>query len=628
MKRGLKKLIITNKYKFISYLLIVIFLILAIFLFSFSIIRLSNVENVLRILMLFLLYIYLALYIYKGYKYIINKNKKKYIILSIISIIISIILLIFCYYINIVNGTIDSMANKKNNYYTGYLITLKNNKNIETVGLINDKNDIEGYIIANEIIKDNNIKYEIKYYDNYEDMIDDLYNNKIDSAFVQSSYVSYFNEEYDNIKNDTKILYKKTIIKKNKVNNTNKKLDKPFTVLLMGVDSTDNTIESANAFNGDTLMLITFNPKTLNATMFSIPRDLYVPISCKKGASAKINTSSVGGIDCVTDTIKNLLGINVDYYARINFKGVVDLVEALHGINVYVTYPFCEQDSNRDFTNQICLKEGYQQLNGEETLAYARHRHTLPTGDLQRIQNQQLIVEAIAKKLLSLNTLTEFSDILDSIGNNVSTSFNRNEILSIYDIMKQMLLNVISDKDAIVVEKAYLEVYDKTIYNEKRNTYSAALGYYESSLNKIIDALKVNLELKKATLIKEFNFDANTIYEQTLIGKGEKNNIDNPTVPNFVGKDASFVEKWGSDNNITINKIMVDSSDSHFNSNVSIGLVGDQSIKAGTSLTNISSITIYINIYLENNDVEDENNEEENEDNILDNGLEDFFDIN
>ena len=140
---------------------------------------------------------------------------------------------------------------------------------------------------------------------------------------------------------------------KNNILASNKKLDEPFTVLLMGVDSTLNSINTNTAFNGDTLMLITFNPKTLNATIFSIPRDLYVPITCRNNGKAKINSSSVGGVSCVIDTIENLVDIKIDYYSKINFKGVVDLVNALGGIDVNVTYSFCEQDSKRSFKNMI-----------------------------------------------------------------------------------------------------------------------------------------------------------------------------------------------------------------------------------------------------------------------------------
>ena len=600
MKRKLKRLFYTNKSKMLIYLFTIIVFLVPAILFSISIIRLSGIETTIRIIVLFLIACYFFYYIYKCYYYIVNKNKVKFYISTIFTIILAIIFIILSYFINIVYGELGNLTQKDTSLYTGYLISLADTdkKDIKTVGIINDTGDIEGFKIANMIIKENKLKYELKSYDNYDDMIYDLYNNNLDGAFVQNNYLSYFtmDETYLNIASETKVIYKKSSEEKNNINiSSNKSLNEPFTVLLLGVDSTENNIDAATSLNGDTLMLITFNPRTLNATIFSIPRDLYVPIACRRGSKAKINSSSGGGVNCVIDTIEDLIDIDIDYYAKINFRGVVDLVEALKGIDVEVTYPFCEQDSNRNIYNQICLKKGYQHLNGEETLAYARHRHSLPSGDLQRIQNQQLIVEAMSRKLLTLNTVTEFKDILSAISNNIVTSMSRDQILSSYNILKDMVINLISDKDALVVSKAYLEVYDNRIYNERTGTYSAALGYYDESLNDIIKMMKVNLELEKAEMITDFSFDANTPYEVKVAGKGLKTGANIRRMVSFVGKTVSEAENWGNTNNITIQKEYVTSDNPKYNSNVPVGLIANQSIASGMSLDNIKTLTIYIN---------------------------------
>ena len=597
MKRGIKRLFHFNKIRVTIYFFIVILFVISLTLFSISVLKLNGIETLIRIVILLLLIIYLVFFLYKGYKFIVRRNKIKYIFLMILSVVIAIVLFVITYFINIIYGGIGDLTLQNSDYYTGYLISLKDTSksDLDKLGMIKDTNDFEGYIIANEIINDEKLNNEIVDYDTYEDMIYDLYEGNISGIFVQSNYVNYFSDIYSSIDDETKKIYKKTLKLDNKKSGSNKTLEEPFTVLLMGVDSTENSINTNSAFNGDTLMLITFNPKTLNATIFSIPRDLYVPITCRNNNKAKINSSSVGGVSCVTETIKELIDIDVDYYAKINFKGVVDLVNALGGIDVTVTYSFCEQDSNRDFSNQICLDEGYQHLNGEEALAFARHRHSLPTGDLTRIQNQQLIVEALAKKVLSLNTLTDFKDIMAAISKNIVTNMSTDQILSSYNILKSMVLNVISDKDALVVQKAYLEVYDMNIYNERYGTYSAALGYYENSLDDISKKMKINLEIEEPELIKDFSFDANTIYEQTIMGKGIKNNVSIGSVIDFTGKTISEVEEWGNNNNIKINKEFVTSGDSLYNSNVMNGLVANQSIKPGVLLNGINSITIYIN---------------------------------
>ena len=599
MKRSIKRLFRANKIRLSIYFLVIVLFSISLILFSLSILKLNGIETLLRILVLILLISYFVFYTYKGCKYIINRNKIKYGLLIGISVFISILLLIITYYVNILYGGISNITKNNNSLYTGYMISLKDTENgsIKKIGLIKDNFDIEGYKIAKKIIEEQKIKSEIVHYDTYEDMLYDLYHNIIDASFVQSNYISYFEsiEGYADVKNKTKIVYKKT--EKMKIDSTsnNKALKEPFTILLMGVDSTEDTIDTNKAFNGDTLMLLTFNPKTLNATMFSIPRDLYVPITCKNNTLAKINSSSVGGVNCVKNTIKSLMDINIDYYLQINFKGVVDLVDALNGINVNVTYEFCEQDSNRDFTNQICLKKGYQLLDGEEALAFARHRHSLPTGDLTRIQNQQLIVEALANKVMSLNTLTDFKDIMDAISHNVYTNMSTDEILSSYNILKDMVINAIADKESLVVEKAYLEVYDMNVYNEKYNTYSAALGYYEDSLKDISKAMKVNLELEKAEMIKEFSFDANTPYELKVLGKGIKNNVSLNKVIDFTNKTVNEAKAWGKNNDIDIVVEYVNINDSKYNNNCLPGVIGNQSVRSGTLTKGIKKIIVYVN---------------------------------
>ena len=467
MFRRIKRLLYISKINFIIYLVGIVLFILSFSLLSLSLIKLTGIETILRIVFILLMIVYGMFYAYKAYLYMLNRNRIKFVFLSLFHFLIIVIILIFFYFINTVYGELGNLGGKDKVKYTGYLISLKETDSIKKAGITSNKDSIEGYSVAQEIIKKNKLDYELVDYSSYEDMLYALYNKEIDGAFVESNYLTYFSSNdnenmFSDLQDKTKVVYEESILKENKDLNltSNKTLKEPFTILLLGVDSTEDTMEAASSFNGDTLMMVTFNPHTLNATVFSIPRDLYVPIACKKGNKAKINSSSAGGVSCVINTIKDLTGIDIDYYAKINFKGVVDLVEALGGIDVEVTYKFCEQDSNRDFSNMICLDKGMKHLNGEETLAYARHRHSLPGGDLQRIQNQQLIVEAMVRKLISLNTLTDFKDILSSVSKNVETNLSREQILSSYNILKDVVINLMQKNRSVTAQKGYLEVYD------------------------------------------------------------------------------------------------------------------------------------------------------------------------
>ena len=259
------------------------------------------------------------------------------------------------------------------------------NKNI---CIINDTSSNEGYIIPNEMIKEYNLdnNNKIKNYDDYPNLLHALYNKDCDAAFLPTNYESMFSniDEYKNIGEDIKIL--KTETKKASSSSKSygtKKITEPFTMLLIGVDSSKNGLGNSDSFNGDSLMLVTFNPNTLNATILSIPRDSYVPIACFAGKyENKITHAAWKGTDCVIDTIEDFTGIEIDYYAKINFKGLVSLVDALGGITVEVPKDLCTDSSDRK--GKVCIKKGVQTLNGEEALVLARNRKQLANGDLDR----------------------------------------------------------------------------------------------------------------------------------------------------------------------------------------------------------------------------------------------------
>lgn len=467
----------------------------------------------------------------------IKKNTTKNYLIFIIFIVLFIIGQIFISYnLNKVSNSIKKVTN---NYttYSSSLIVLNNNKDknissLDKIGMISDKNNIESYIIPKEIIKENNISNnKIVNYDDFLLMLDDLYDEKIDGAFVSSSFGTMFssNDKYSDIKNNvTVIKSKEKKIKKQSANNS-KTLTEPFSVLLMGVDSEKESLESSSSLNGDALMLITFNPNTMNATILSIPRDTYVPIACYKNkAKNKINAAAYGGSDCMIKTIENLTDINIDYWVKINFKGLVKLVDALGGVDVDVPYAFCEQNSNREFgKSTIFVEKGQQTLNGEQALAFSRNRHTWPkicgkkysnytSNDFIRGQNQQQVVNAMLNKLKSINSLDEVYNILDVVGNSIDTNISKETMITGFDTFKNLIKKAknINSEDFVGTQRLYLSGYDKTM----NNIYY--FMYYKQSLEEIEEAMKINLELEKPNMDKEFSFSINEPYETTQIGKG------------------------------------------------------------------------------------------------------------
>ena len=545
-KRKFKK---RNKLVFVIYLLMIVLYLVSSVIMVHNILNLSNIETTLRIILIIFIYFYLFIYIIFGFLSFMDNRKKTFTFLSTLMFIAIPIFIISSVLISNFLGKIGNVNRNYITYKTVY-IKLKDTKITEDskIGLINLEDDIEGYILPKEYIQKNKIHNEAVYYDDYLEMLYDLYDHKIDALFITHNYVTLYKDEegLEKLAEETTIIdsYKKKY--KNTLNvKSTKPITEPFSILLMGVDSTDDGLDANMAYNGDTLMLITFNPETLNATVFSIPRDMYVPIACRNNAKAKINSSAAHGTKCVIDTVENFTEVKIDYYVKINFKGVVDLVNAVGGITVDVGKDFCEQDSLRRFgEHEICLKKGVQKLNGEQALAFSRHRHTLVRGDIDRIQNQQMVVEAITKELKNTKSLGDFEKILDTITNNMLTNMSTEQILSFYNIGKDMVKNSLKGNDFITIEKTYLEYYDLPVYLKGSNTVTSALGYYTGSLDAIKDLMKNNLSTKDLNNYADFNFETGVEYKPIQTGKGITKGKNDIAMPRLIGKavgDAQYV---------------------------------------------------------------------------------------
>ena len=627
MKKILKKFKkLDKKFKIMFYIVSILYIVSIVFI-SQSLLLLKNIETVLRIVFLIFIYLSYFIYLFISVLLLFSKRSKSYVGNSIFISIISIVFIVVSIYINKTYNIVDRM-NKDVITYSSSLVVMKNtefkNDSNFTVGMISDENDIEGNILANKLIDKKKLdKIDVKYYDNYLEMLGDLYSKSIDGILVSSGYVVSFSgyDNYNNIGSETKIVY--TYKKKRKnvslKSGSGKKLTEPFTILLLGVDSEVDGLKANQAFNGDTMMMITFNPTTLNTTVFSIPRDTYAPIACNGKKSNKINSSAAGGTTCVINTLKDLTGINIDYYVKINFKGVVDLVEALDGIVVDVPVDFCEQDSNREFgDHEICLKKGVQTLNGEAALALSRHRHSLPLGDFQRVQHQQLVVEAMAKKVKNIRSVNKFYKVLDAISKNIETNVSTDEMLNLYNVGKKMLL----ENDASInIEKTYLTGYDLTmLIPGLGNVYT--FQYYPESLNEIVKAMKINLGLEKPKMIKTFNFSANYTYEVPVIGKQYYSVKRNEALPSFVGSSISYLNTWANARGITVNTNYVTEGMDGYDENKN-GIITSQSVSKGTLVSEVKSITVSVVKSSKNeNNVEETKNtisiSEDNKENVND----------
>lgn len=553
---------------------ILIFISMAFLMYTLSLI--SGIEKAIviaGIITLFIINILLVI--------LINKlNKKKSLIRYLIFLIFASILIcgqcFLGYFIMKTYSSLDNM-NKSKITYTGAVVSLKNEKyNIDEIknkkiGIVVDKTSIDGYIIGLEIINEKKLENNntIIEYDSNSSLMADLYNKTLDLIIISKNYPSMFStvDNYKNIKDDTKIIYEKskTLTKKEIAKysgeeivnlNTSNSITEPFTLLVMGIDSTEETLEKNASGNGDALMLVTFNPKTLNATILSIPRDSYVPIACFTNQKEnKITHAGWNGASCMIKTIENFTGINIDYYVKINFKGVVNLVNALGGIDIDVPIEFCEQDSNRNLDNPQCLKKGYQNINGEQALALARHRKTLLTGDLQRGQNQQVVANGIINKLKNVKSANQALKILDSVSKSMDTNFTTKQMLSFYDIAKTIIATSSSD-NLINLQQLYLSGSSEYIYDESMGMVLYNYIINQDSLDQVVKAMKKNLGDQKVSTTKTMDFNIEEKFELSVIGKDNLGATKLYTLlPDFTGSSLEYAKTWLSQYNVKINII-------------------------------------------------------------------------
>ena len=611
MNRVIRKLKKSNLViRIIYYLVTICYLVSSIF-FIKSLLNLTGIETGIRIIAIIFFIIYFLLYVFINFLNLLRRKYKGLIISTIFSLLFILIFFIGSYYINYVYSNINNMQESDKITYNIYLITLKDTEfsSESKIGVISDKIDKDNNELSTKLYKKKNLKNEIVEYNDYIKMLDDLYNNVIDGAIVPGNYDTLFRNEvgFENIVYDTKVIYEYSEKRQNEDLNivSDKDFSEPLTFLFLGVDSEGDGLNANAAFNGDTLMLMSFNPKTLSSVLLSIPRDTYVPIACNNNRYAKINSSAAYGTGCVISTINKFLDINIDYYVKINFKGVVDLVEAVGGVEVDVEAPtymanayggkVCEQNSDRQWGDKlVCINPGLQVLNGEQALAYARCRHMYIGSDLDRVRHQQQVVEALANKVLHFNSIKEFQDILNAVSKNIATNMDTDTILSGYNVAKNVLGNKLSGKDSLNIQKASLETYSLNVYVPSQGRKTSAQGYYESSLEDIKKAFNIVLGKETEEPIKTFNFSVNETYEIYRPGKGKRTGQSGALLPSFVGKSISEAQSFCNSNNINLEIKYVDSGSEHYNDQVAVGLIGDQSVHKDVLLSTVSNLTVYV----------------------------------
>ena len=283
--------------------------------------------------------------------------------------------------------------------------------------------------------------------------------------------------------------------------------NKPMTILLMGVDTGNGSREDPWAGNSDTMILVTVNPRTKETTMTSLERDILTNVSSDgQTVQEKLNAAyAQGGAKLAIKTIQDLLNIPIDRYVMINMKGLIQLVDKIGGITVNNPFDFdiSIEENEPEYTAKIA--PGRHEINGEQALVYSRMRYQDPEGDYGRQKRQREVIKKIVEKVLSLNSLSHYKGIIDSVSDNMQTniSLDSNSLLQLLgykDALSTIHQYQLKGEDATLADGGSYQIVTSKHLLKIQNIIRKALGMKE------VKTLKTNAylldgdeELKEST---------------------------------------------------------------------------------------------------------------------------------
>lgn len=360
-------------------------------------------------------------------------------------------------------NTLDFLNKAFNNNdveVTTYNLIVLNNKGIDDIKSLEDKDVaiMDNDNNRDEVLKElkGKVKVVEKTYTDIYDVYNAFLNSKIVGAFIDSSLLEIIDEEPSMcdceevrfFKDDYKVLYTYEIENKKEKIKDNVKLE-PMNIYLSGSDSRSNTIQ--NKSRSDVNMILTINPDTKTVLMTSIPRDYYVSVNGKTGLKDKLTHAGIYGIDTSRKTLEDLFDIDIPYSIKISMSSVVEIVDLVGGVDINSDTEF-----NSYHYSGWRVKKGINHMDGAHALAYSRERYAYASGDRHRILNQQQVLEAVLKKIVSDKTiLTKYDKLLDSLSNMYRTDIPSSLIT---DLVKRQiddmsgwkfLSNSVSGSDAL-----------------------------------------------------------------------------------------------------------------------------------------------------------------------------------
>ncbi len=319
--------------------------------------------------------------------------------------------------------------------------------------------DYQNYAIkvVNKEIAGEDIK--VMELENIYSAVEKLYAREVAAIMLNQDYVDIIkeNSDFSDFESQVKLLYQCTqkITVVTDTASVSNITQQPFVVAITGVDQWSySTISPSARVRSDVNIVLIVHPINKQILMITLPRDSYVPLDGNYNKMDKLThaTTLSDGINSWINTLNEVLYIDINYYLRVNFASLIDIVNTIGGIDVdnpyyfetnSVVYNGGEQDfreEHRDF------EKGIIHLNGEEALAYCRERYYVTEdgymiGDLGRNEHQAIVLKAIINKMSSVSIITKIGKLLDALDGKFTSNIESKDIYA----LAQMQLDDMAD---------------------------------------------------------------------------------------------------------------------------------------------------------------------------------------
>lgn len=473
-KKNIKKKKSNKIYRIISLIL----LIASIF-FSATLMYIDLLPTKYLLIMLIAIFIFTALNVV-----LLNLSRLKKIIkkvISAISIIAVLGMLVASFYVYRTLGVLTGNGESKYKLENYSLLVLKNSeysklKDIKDKKIGYYENSMGAADAKSRLEQE--VKAEFSAYSSADSLFNDLVDSKVDAILVEDSIKSILDEENDDFLDLVKIIYSFNIRVKSESTLKDVKVTKEsFAVYISGIDTYG---EISSVARSDVNILAVVNPTTKQILLISIPRDYYVQLHGTTGVKDKLTHAGIYGVDMSIKTIEDLLNVKINYYFKVNFTSTIDIVDALGGVDVYSEYTFVSYSG-------FNFKKGYNFVNGEQALDFARTRKAFATGDRQRGKNQQALIDAVIKKATSKSIITKYNSLLSAIDGKYQTNMGSKKITSLIKMQLNDMTpwNVTSYSLTGYDSSNYTYTYNQKLYvmEPDSDSISEAMDLIEKTLN-------------------------------------------------------------------------------------------------------------------------------------------------